>query len=138
MLKALKDQIQGKCPPGAKRSPWWAATRKKHLAVHPRCALCGGTKKLEVHHVMPFHLDPSLELDDKNLITLCEQKKEGITCHLFVGHLGNYKLANPDVRADAEAWRAKMAEARRQFTVLTAKTPADDELPVTVQPPKVS
>ena len=123
MLKAIKDQIQGKCPPGAKRSPWWSKTRKKHLEMYPRCAVCGGTKTLEVHHVMPFHLDASLELDEKNLITLCEVKKEGITCHLFFGHLGNYKLANPDVRGDAEMWRSKMAVARQAFKALGIKMP---------------
>jgi hypothetical protein len=42
-------------------------------------------------------MDKSLELTPDNLITLCESKKYGITCHLFVGHRGNYRLFNPDV-----------------------------------------
>jgi len=56
--------------------------------------LCGGTKAVEVHHLIPFSIAPDLELDPHNLITLCERKKYGINCHLLVGHLGNYRRFN--------------------------------------------
>ena len=44
---------------------------------------------------MPFHLDPALELDPTNLITLCMDEKE---CHLHIGHGGSFKQYNPEVR----------------------------------------
>lgn len=90
----IKDRVLGKAPKGAKRSPKWAALRKKHLKENPKCAHCGSLKKLEVHHLKPFHAHPELELEPKNLITLCESKERGVDCHRFVGHLGNYRLIN--------------------------------------------
>lgn len=64
---------------------------------------CGGVKLLQVHHKKPFHLDPSLELDLTNLITLCMGKAE---CHLLLGHGGSFKAYNPTIQADAELSRA--------------------------------
>ena len=59
---------------------------------------CGSSKNLNVHHCKPFHLDPALELDPANLITLCMDTKE---CHLHIGHGGSFKQYNPNVRKDA-------------------------------------
>lgn len=111
LLGHIKDRIQGKAPAGAKRSAQWPGVRKAHLATNPTCSVCGGKNKLEVHHMMPFHLDPSLELNPSNLITLCESKKSGITCHLFFGHLGSYKRFNPRVMDDSKTWQAKLRDA---------------------------
>jgi hypothetical protein len=61
-----------------------------------------------VHHVIPFHLRRDLELDPENLITLCENKRDGVNCHLLFGHLGCFKSFNPSVRADVVTWRAKL------------------------------
>jgi len=61
-----------------------------------------------VHHVVPFHLAPDLELEPGNLLTLCESKKYGINCHQLIGHLGNYRRWNPSVREDATVWRMKL------------------------------
>jgi hypothetical protein len=47
---------------------------------------------------MPFHSDPSLELNPDNFITLCMNKLE---CHEKIGHGGNFKLYNPHVKEDA-------------------------------------
>lgn len=107
IIRKIKDRLQGKAPAGSKRSSRWPTVRKAHLAEHPECAVCGGTKKCEVHHVHPFHLKPELELDPTNLITLCESKSNGITCHLTVGHLGSYKSFNKDVKEDAATWAKK-------------------------------
>lgn len=74
--------------------------------------MCGGRKMVEVHHKVPFHVDPARELDPANLITLCESKKGGVNCHLFLGHLGNYKHANPTVAEDAANWAAKKLDAQ--------------------------
>lgn len=80
---------------GAKRSSKWPTLEKHFLEAHPTCAACGSKKRLNVHHCKPFHLDPTLELDPNNLITLCMSTKE---CHLHLGHGGSFKQYCPDVR----------------------------------------
>lgn len=92
------------------RSPHWPAVRKAHLEKHPACEVCGHSgEKVNVHHKLPFHLHPELELDPKNLITLCEDE-HFVNCHLFVGHLGNFSGWNPAVVADAKEWHRKLIE----------------------------
>lgn len=85
------------------RSPHWRAVAKAHLAKHPRCAACGPHArrvKLQVHHIFPFHWcvrlgRPDLELDERNLITLCSG---GDNHHLLLGHLDDYESADLSVR----------------------------------------
>lgn len=81
---------------GDLRSSKWPTVRKHHIAKEPVCQYCGNTDELEVHHMAPFHLHPDRELDDSNLITLCEYSTR--ECHLKQGHLGNWKEFNPDIR----------------------------------------
>lgn len=107
-FKHVKDRIQGKAEKGQRRSSRWREVRKKHLARHPRCDLCEGTKKLEVHHVIPFHVAPDLELHPDNLMTLCENKKYGVNCHQLFGHLGNYRRINVTCQSDVAAWNKKI------------------------------
>lgn len=108
MLTTLRDHMQGKVPWKSARSGHWPTTRKKFLARNPQCVVCGGTKKLEVHHIKPFHLHPGLELNESNLITLCESGANGANCHLLWGHLGNFKSFNINVREDCIAWVQKL------------------------------
>jgi len=108
IIKHLVDAAQGKHPLGTARSGKWPTVRKNYLALHPVCEVCGGKEKLEVHHKKVFHLNPQLELDPNNLITLCESGANGINCHLAVGHLGNFKSFNPSVEADAKIIRARI------------------------------
>ncbi len=93
---------------GGLRSSEWPRVRKEHLAEHPKCAVCGGIKKCEVHHKKSFHLHRELELEKSNLLTLCESKKHGVTCHLFFGHCGNYQKENPTVESDCYYWSKKL------------------------------
>lgn len=86
----------------------WRRVRDEHLRNHPECAVCGRKTNLVPHHVVPVHVDPSLELDPGNLITLCEGP--AFNCHLFFGHLRNWTRFNPDVRADAAEWRRRLEE----------------------------
>ncbi len=102
ILKNIKDALQGKAPLFKARSLGWPRVRREHLEAEPQCAACGGVKTLEVHHKQAFHTHPELELDPRNLITLCESKNNGLTCHLLVGHKGNYKNINPKVELDAK------------------------------------
>jgi hypothetical protein len=108
IVKHIVGALQGKHPLLARRSGSWPRVRAAHLAAHPACEVCGGVEKLEVHHRKPFHLDPALELDPANLITLCEANRGGVNCHLFVGHLGNFKAFNPTVVDDAATWQRKL------------------------------
>ena len=93
-----------------KRSEHWPRVEEAFKVKNPRCACCGGTENLNVHHVMPFHLciavgRPDLELDDRNLVTLC---RGPFNCHLLFGHLGDFKGFNPLVLADAAIWRFRL------------------------------
>lgn len=89
-----------------RRSAGWPIVERAQLARQPVCAACGGSRVLQVHHVEPFHLHPELELDPRNLITLCMGPWE---CHLRIGHGGSFEAYNPHVRADAAAVRAEPA-----------------------------
>ena len=80
------------------RSPRWPKVRKEFLKTHPECTACGSKNLLQVHHMSPFHTHPELELDPKNLITLCMASNE---CHLTIGHGGNWRDFNPTVLSDA-------------------------------------
>ncbi len=70
------------------RSPKWPRVRKNFLKEHPKCAVCERRHNLQVHHIIPVHIKPDLELDPNNLITLCGR------CHLLFGHLNNWKHYN--------------------------------------------
>jgi hypothetical protein len=104
MFTVIKDQILGKTKNYKRRSSKWGAVRKEFLK-DACCVVCGGVDKLEAHHVVPFHEAPERELDPKNLIALCESKKSGINCHLFVGHLGDYRKSNRAINESISAIR---------------------------------
>jgi hypothetical protein len=108
IIAHIVDAAKGKHPINHPRSSRWPTVRKAHLAANPNCAACGGSDKLEVHHVAPFHLHPELELDPNNLVTLCESLRNGVNCHLLFGHLGNFRSLNTTVGADSAAWLVKL------------------------------
>ena len=101
ILQVVLDKARVSAPK-KKRSGKWQTVRKHHLEAHPFCAACGQTTVLEVHHIVPFNDNPELELDPNNLITLCESAKDGIVCHLHLGHKGNYQEENPNIVEDAK------------------------------------
>jgi|APGre2960657404_1045060.scaffolds.fasta_scaffold236038_2 5-methylcytosine-specific restriction endonuclease McrA len=86
---------------GNKRSKDWPEVRRRHLAREGWCRGCGAVTALEVHHVIPFGVEPWLELHENNLLTLCENA--GKQCHLRLGHLGSWKKFDPMVRLKATA-----------------------------------
>jgi 5-methylcytosine-specific restriction enzyme A len=86
------------------RSPQWRKVRDAHVKNHPNCAVCGTKDELNVHHIVPFHIDNSLELEESNLITLCN--KNG--CHFAFGHLYNWKSYNKNVISDVKNYRDKV------------------------------
>ncbi len=78
------------------RSPMWQRHRKEHLKKEPVCQYCRCKKNLEVHHIIPVHVDWTLELTSSNLITLCMSSKK---CHLKRGHKGSFFDYEPNIRA---------------------------------------
>ena len=80
---------------GAPRSSQWRSVRSRNLKSNPHCSACGTMRELEVHHIVPFHVDLSRELDPDNLLTLCDG------CHFYLGHLRDWTRWNPHVREDA-------------------------------------
>lgn len=92
---------------GAARSPHWPKVRAEHLAKFPTCAACGTDRDPQVHHVQPLHLGGA-ELDPGNLITLCGPGGHG--CHFAIGHLWDFKRANPKVREDAGRLNQRLHE----------------------------
>jgi len=82
----------------AKRSSHWPTVEKHFREGHSTCAACGSKKRLNVHHIRPFHMFPELELDPTNLITLCMSTTE---CHFRLGHLSNWHAYNGNIREDA-------------------------------------
>ena len=91
-----------------RRSPRWPSLRAGWLSDNPRCAVCGSTSDCVPHHIVPVHVNPYLELDRANLITLCEGKE--VNCHLLFGHLRYWSSWNPSVAADSAEWRRKMVK----------------------------
>ena len=87
---------------GIKRSPAWPEVEKQFRTAHPKCAACDETSQLNVHHKFPFHYvvdcgRPDLELDPRNLLTLCTRPDR--EHHLLLGHLDDYESYNPEVLA---------------------------------------
>jgi len=103
-IEVVGDRIVGKVPWNKRRSPKWGKVRAAYLKEHPVCEVCGGSKGRECHHRMPFYLNPELELDPKNLITLCRKNR----CHLNFGHLFSYKSYNRTIEKDALTWHNKI------------------------------
>lgn len=87
----------------AARSSKWSEVRKQHLKTSPNCIACGRNSKLEVHHKIPVHLNPELELEPSNLVTLCADP-----CHLLFGHLMNFKSYNKMVVEDSMVYLNKV------------------------------
>lgn len=83
------------------RSPKWRKVRAEHIKNHPECAACGRKDGLEVHHIVPYHINPDLELEPSNLITLC-----GKYCHFIFGHYMDWKSWNENVVRDSTLYYA--------------------------------
>lgn len=85
------------------RSSQWSSVRNTFIQKHPHCEVCGTSKNCEVHHEIPYHIDPSKELMESNFLVLCRPD------HYLFGHLNSWKSWNPNVRKDVAEWKAKIA-----------------------------
>jgi hypothetical protein len=103
---------------GHGRSSHWPTVEKAFRKVHPQCACCivKSITHIQIHHRFPFHYcvalgRPDLELDPRNLITLCEWPSHpSPSHHLLVGHLDSFKSSDLDVAEAAITFRG-MSEA---------------------------
>jgi hypothetical protein len=103
---------------GIERSHHWDEVVREHLSREPSCVCCsvghGSIKTqpahgVQVHHIFPFHYcialgRHDLELDERNLITLCGSRigaARGQNHHLWVGHLDDFQTSNLSVARDA-------------------------------------
>jgi len=121
------------------RSSHWAVVEKTFLTAHPTCLACGaadsgpciaclsigpacsrcggsGREPLNIHHVFDFHEAvalgrPDLELDPRNLCTLC--RAPGTEHHLLLGHLDDWQSFNPDLLDDVKTFGHMAASAIR-------------------------
>ena len=108
----VADFVKGK--PVVRRSSQWPKTQREFLRLHPFCRVCRSKEKLEVHHVVPVHVDRSLELVVTNLLTLCRAH------HLLFGHLGDWKSWNENCKQDCEDWAYKIVTRPRLPAKLAA------------------
>ena len=111
---------------GVHRSHLWPEVEKAHRAKFPDCACCASGTNLQapvqVHHIIPFHFcillgRPDLELDQRNLLTLCEADRlhTAPDHHLLVGHFRDWQSFNYSVATDAaEKWHG-MSEPQIQI-----------------------
>ena len=106
------------------RSSRWPAVSRAHLAQFPECAACGGKTNVRVHHIKPVHAYPELELEPKNLVTLCQ--RDTLNCHLFFGHLGDWRSWNKHVRRDALRFKARVL-TRPYKTVESREPPVEGQ-----------
>ena len=99
------------------RAPEWSEIREAHIKKHPRCAFCGSTKYLDVHHIKPVSTHPELELDPRNLVTLCSESTrfKGLNCHLAIGHAFFCQRINPNVLRDIRYLRKLLKQDRSLF-----------------------
>ena len=103
MLRRIMYSLEG-------RSNKWSGVRKKHLSKESCCAACDADRELEVHHVVPFDIDPARELDASNLITLCRY------CHLVIAHLRDFRIYNQNLLLDINVFRMNRQYAYRSLS----------------------
>ncbi|CAB4169168.1 HNHc domain containing protein [uncultured Caudovirales phage] len=107
--KAAPD-VGAEAAGGVPRSPQWESFLKNFLRGKS-CIACGQSDGLTGHHVIPFHVDKSKELDPANIVPICADN-----CHLLFGHLKNWQWWNVAVREDCSAFYAKRKTAAGRTT----------------------
>lgn len=115
IIQHLADAGRGKHPLRQKRSPHWGKFKKAYFKKYGKaCEVCGRKSFVQLHHVIPFHVRPDLELMEWNVVGLCEPPHKVRKCHLIYGHLGDWRWFDPDVKEVAASVKKKIAEAREQ------------------------
>ena len=76
-----------------------------HVEIDPVCNVCGSTRELGVHQIIPLFDDPSRLFDHSNYVTLCSSKKWGIYCGWVAGYGCLSDHVNPWVLEDIKVLR---------------------------------
>lgn len=107
---ALGAVMESPLMEGKPRSSQWPTVRAEKLEATPKCEACerGDRTSNQVHHIKPYHLFPELELERSNLLTMCP------ACHFVIGHLGDWRLYDPDVYASSIIHRERVRKAKRK------------------------
>jgi hypothetical protein len=94
---------------GLRRSDKWPALERKMLEQQPFCSRCGGRTELCVHHCAPFHIEPSEELDVRNLLVVCIGP---LHCHLQC-HCGDWSAFDVNCREHSAEYLKVLRTARK-------------------------
>lgn len=112
-----------------RRSPKRHHYNTMQVIKHPNCIICDRTAdkvELVAHHIYPISLlrlinRLDLELDDRNIRTICEDKKLG--CHYLFAHYQDWKSYNPDIDEFADMFKnSTVAEILESSTYQSALT----------------
>lgn len=94
--------------------------KKAYATIRPECAICGNPSNIEIHHVIPVHIDISLACNFDNFVAACDTGNNG--CHRWLCHFGDFKNKwNLDIRQYAIASRLflEKMQPNRVFIVPT-------------------
>jgi hypothetical protein len=86
------------------RGSQWRKTQREAIARAPFCALCGTSKRLQVHHIIPFRL--TFDNSQENLIPLCQRHHKVVETAFLETEKYGLDMA-------LTAWRSMLLE--RQF-----------------------
>lgn len=86
------------------RSGHWPAFLKEFLRKNPECLGCGRHAQTG-HHEVPYHVDPSLELTESNVVPVC------VGCHWVLCHLSDWHVYDPECRKALLAHRGRVGKA---------------------------
>lgn len=94
------------------RSSKWPALERKFLKEHPECVICGRPAKI-VHHCVPVSWDPSKELDESNLRSICCESE-----HRLIAHLNCYTSYNSRFDSDAFTLLGQIQNRPKKMTAV--------------------
>ena len=97
-----------------RRHPKWKAVRDAFVKGK-KCVICGSLTNLQVHHKKPFNLFPELELEENNLMVLCENDSKN--CHFTFGHLFNWSTYNHDIDNTVNYFQILIKTAKMNATL---------------------
>ena len=95
------------------RGSQWKKIRDQVVVAFPFCAVCGTTKKLQVHHIIPFRL--THDNSKENLIPLCVTHHKAVE-YSFV----KTEHEEIDIQTQSIFWRATL-RARQILTIRAIK-----------------
>ena len=77
----------------------WESFEHTYYKTHPKkCAACNERLHIDLHHIIPRHINPSLIFTESNLTPLCRCD------HFRIGHHKNWDTYNPNVTTDSKTF----------------------------------